>query len=253
MPVITIPWIENDAPFPSVELALSNGLVAAGADLSPERLLNAYSQGLFPWYNPGEPILWWSPNPRTILLCDQFKLSKSLAKKERQIARQELGSDASTRITTNTAFLQVIAQCAKTRLHKEGTWISPEVMEAYYRLHRLGQAHSIEVWHHNELVAGLYGVQLGLFFFGESMFSTMTDMSKIALLYLTRFLPRLGIKHIDCQQETKHLMSLGANTLPRTEFTQLLVRLGSKNSPPWGYGQLCHQGLLHPLAPSFIP
>lgn len=247
MSAITIPWIEGEAPFPSVELALSNGLVAAGADLSSARLLEAYRQGLFPWYNPGEPILWWSPDPRTILKCEQFKLSKSLAKKIRQIARQELTVAATTRVTLNTAFLQVITRCAETRATQEGTWISPDIIAAYYQLHRLNCAHSIEVWHHDQLVGGLYGVQLGHFFFGESMFSLMSDTSKVALFYLTRYLLRLGIHHIDCQQKTPHLMSLGATTISRSSFTTLLNNLVYVPSAPWEYGQLSHEGALHPI------
>lgn len=247
MPLISIPWIDADSPFPSVEMALSNGLVAAGADLSIPRLLNAYSHGLFPWFNEGEPILWWSPDPRTILRCDQFKLSKSLAKRCRQVARDEFSPTPKWRVTTNMAFLQVIQLCSQTRRHKEGTWISADIIHAYYNLHLINHAHSIEVWNDAELVGGLYGVQLGQFFFGESMFSLISDASKIALYYLTRYLQNThGIDYIDCQQETAHLLSLGATPIPRTEFSQLLQRLTSADTTPWGQGQLSAQGQLYP-------
>lgn len=250
MPLISIPWIDADTPFPSVEMALSNGLVAAGGDLSIGRLLNAYQLGLFPWFNEGEPILWWSPNPRTVLRCDQFKLSKSLAKTCRQIARSEFSASPKLRITTNLAFLGVIQQCAQTRHHKEGTWISPDIIQAYYNLHLIQQAHSVEVWQGSKLVGGLYGVHLGRFFFGESMFSLTNDASKIALYYLTRYLiNQHQIHYIDCQQETPHLLSLGAQSMPRTEFSQLLKTLTNADTTVWGQGQLCAQGQLHPLEP----
>lgn len=248
MPAISIPWIHSDEPFPPVEMALSNGLLAAGADLSLPRLINAYQNGIFPWYNPGEPILWWSPNPRTILQCDQFKLSKSLAKKCRQIARQEFNLDAPLRITTDVAFLDVITQCGLTRAEKEGTWISREIIEGYHGLHQAGFAHSIEVWRGTELVGGLYGTRLGRFFFGESMFSLVSDASKIALYYLTQFLQqRFQIEYIDCQQETAHLLSLGAHIVPRTDFIELLQHYTALDTAPWSTGQLSAQGELHPL------
>ena len=250
MTLISIPWIDTQTPFPPVEMALSNGLVAAGGDLSPQRLLNAYHLGLFPWYNEGEPILWWSPNPRTVLQCEQFKLSRSLAKTSRQIARAELSATPKWRITTNLAFLHVIQQCAQTRAHKEGTWISTEIIQAYYNLHLAQHAHSIEVWQGSTLVGGLYGVQLGAIFFGESMFSLVTDASKIALYYLTRYLHTTHrINHIDCQQETAHLLSLGATSIPRVQFSALLQDLTQVPMQPWGQGQLCSKGFLHLVEP----
>lgn len=245
MPLISIPWLEPHEPFPPVEQALSNGLLAAGADLSLRRLLDAYHQGLFPWYNVDEPILWWSPTPRAILDCQQFKLSKSLAKKCRQLARQEQNADADWRVTTNQVFLQVIAQCSSLRQHKEGTWISNEIIHAYYHLHQHGHAHSIEVWYKKQLVGGLYGVKIGAFFFGESMFSLMSDSSKIALFYLTQYLQNhLGIRYIDCQQETQHLTSLGAHTIDRANFMTLLKQYTPLSTPDWGVGQLSHSGTL---------
>lgn len=241
MTAITIPWLTTEDPFPPASQALDQGILAAGADLSVSRLLDAYSQGLFPWFNEGEPILWWSPNPRAILKCSEFKLSKSLAKKCRQIAR----SDSLIKITTNTAFLQVISQCSATRKQQEGTWISTEIIEAYYQLHHCQHAHSIEVWQGEQLVGGLYGVQLGQFFFGESMFSLINDASKIALYYLTLYLQNhLGIQYIDCQQETLHLNSLGAKTIDRTHFMQLLKEYTSQQTPVWGRGQLSANGTL---------
>lgn len=251
MPLISIPWLEPDEPFPPVETALENGLLVAGADLTASRLLDAYGQGLFPWYNPGEPVLWWSPDPRTILQCNQFKLSKSLAKKCRQIARQELNelSNQKITITTNMTFLQVIAHCSNTKRHQEGTWITTEIIQAYYHLHQKGHAHSVEVWRGKELVGGLYGVQIGQFFFGESMFSLMTDASKIALYYLTQYLQHhLDIQYIDCQQETPHLLSLGAHTICRTKFTRLLRQYTPLSTPVWHTGQLCSTGAIHPFS-----
>lgn len=250
MTAITIPWLTAEDPFPPVNQALDQGLLAAGADLSVPRLLDAYSKGLFPWFNEGEPILWWSPNPRAVLQCNQFKLSKSLAKKCRQIARNELDTnhnESTIKITTNTAFLQVISQCSATRQKQEGTWISNEIIEAYYELHRYQHAHSIEVWQGKQLVGGLYGVQLGQFFFGESMFSLINDASKIALYYLTIYLQNhLTIQYIDCQQTTSHLSSLGAKTIDRTHFIQLLKQYTPLQTPVWGSGQLNANGILLP-------
>lgn len=247
MPLLAIPWLEPHEPFPSVERALPNGLLAAGADLSQARLLEAYKNGIFPWYNQEEPILWWSPHPRTILKCADFKQSKSLAKKCRQIARSEFSADRKYHITTNTAFSAVIRLCAQTRQFTQGTWISEDIMQAYTQLHENGHAHSIEVWLDNELVGGLYGVKIGAFFFGESMFSLITDASKIALFYLTRYLSqRHNIHYIDCQQETAHLLSLGAKNVDRAAFQALLYEFTSLSTPSWPSGQLSAAGTLHP-------
>lgn len=243
MTAITIPWLATEDSFPPVSHALDQGLLAAGADLSVPRLLDAYSKGIFPWFNEGEPILWWSPNPRAVLQCKQFKLSKSLAKKCRQITRK----DSIIKVTTNTAFLQVISQCSTTRKQQEGTWISNEIIEAYYHLHRCQHAHSVEVWQGQQLVGGLYGVQLGQFFFGESMFSLMNDASKIALYYLTLYLQKhLNIQYIDCQQETAHLTSLGAQSIPRNHFEELLQQYTPLETANWGRGQLSADGVLLP-------
>lgn len=248
MPLLAIPWIEPHEPFPPVEQALPNGLLAAGADLSVPRLLNAYENGIFPWYNQEEPILWWSPHPRTVLKCDDFKLSKSLAKKCRQIARTELSPDKTLYVTTNTAFLSVIRLCAHTRQFNEGTWISDAIINAYLALHQNGYAHSLEVWRDDQLIGGLYGVKIGAFFFGESMFSLATDASKIALYYLTRYLgQQLNVQYIDCQQETAHLLSLGATNIDRKTFQGLLRYYTPLSTPTWGCGQLSAVGALHPL------
>ena len=253
MPYISIPWIEDQQPLPRSELALANGLVAAGADLSTSRLLEAYALGLFPWFNAAEPILWWSPDPRAVLACQQFKLSKSLAKLCRRIARTEFAPDGEFKITTNCDFLAVIRHCAQLREHQQGTWISRDIIHAYYQLHLQQHAHSIEVWQNQQLVGGLYGVQLGRFFFGESMFSLVNNASKVALYYLTRYLlSSLAIEHIDCQQRTPHLTSLGAIEVPRAQFNKWLSQTSTQPLPqPWGQGQLCAQGYCHPV-PYFL-
>lgn len=246
MPALTIPWLNSNDPFPPLSQAVEHGLLAAGADLSVPRLLDAYNQGIFPWFSEGDPILWWSPSPRSILRCSEFKLSKSLAKKCRQIARHESTATPILTITTNTAFLAVIQQCAATRQQQTGTWITNDIIAAYEALHRSHHAHSIEVWQEGKLVGGLYGVQRGQFFFGESMFSLISDASKIALHYLTRYLQQhLHIEYIDCQQETAHLNSLGAQTISRSQFTQLLQQYTPLQTPPWGRGQLKADGQLN--------
>jgi len=214
-----IPWLESDAPFPSVAHALRepNGLLAAGADLSPQRLLAAYRRGIFPWFSAGEPILWWSPDPRMVLLPDAMKISRSLAKTLRH-------ADYTVRL--DSAFAQVIAACSATpRAGQSGTWIVPEMQAAYLRLHGLGHAHSVETWREGKLIGGLYGIAIGGAFFGESMFSWATDASKIALVHLCKHLisRRFGI--IDCQMETTHLKSLGARPIPRSDFLARVAAL----------------------------
>lgn len=251
MTTITIPWLNPDDPFPPVEQAIGPGVLAAGADLSLPRLLDAYSQGLFPWFSEGEPILWWSPDPRAVLQCNELKISKSLAKKCRQIARAEAETTADNQritVTTNTAFLQVISHCAATR-REQGTWITDDIIAAYYQLHQHQHAHSIEVWQGTQLVGGLYGIQRGQFFFGESMFSLISDASKVALCYLVSYLQRhLGIQYIDCQQETAHLNSLGAKTIRREVFGKLLAHYTPLSTPAWQQGQLYADGQCRPLS-----
>jgi leucyl/phenylalanyl-tRNA--protein transferase len=240
-------WLEPDTPFPEPEMALPGGLLAAGGELTVPRLVEAYSKGVFPWFNEGDPVLWWSPDPRMVLPCSQFKVSRSLGKKLRQIGRSETQDDARIVVTTDLAFRHVIQACAAPRATQAGTWISPRIIAAYSQWHDLGQAHSIETWEDGRLVGGLYGVCLGGFFFGESMFSWSTDSSKIALAHLVRFLERHGVTHIDCQQDTAHLTSLGAATMSRGEFLHLLNEAQQRPTPPWRAGRLLHDGRLVPL------
>lgn len=204
-----------DQPFPPVTQALiePSGLLAVGGCLSITRLLNAYRQGIFPWYSPDEPLLWWSPDPRLVLFPKQFKLSRSLNKTIRKGEFQT---------SFDQAFARVIEACSEPRSDQSGTWISCEMKAAYINLHRAGHAHSVEVWRDQQLVGGLYGVAIGQVFFGESMFHKQTDASKIALAFLTEKLSAWHYQLIDCQVHTDHLISLGANETSRTEFSQLL-------------------------------
>lgn len=207
-----IPWLTTDPTFPPIEKALTepNGLLAAGGDLSPQRLLAAYRRGIFPWYSADEPLLWWSPDPRMVLFPDQIRITRSLAKTLRH-------SDYTVRL--DTGFDRVIAACAATpRPGQNGTWITTEMQAAYGRLHALGYAHSVETWHGNRLVGGLYGIAIGRAFFGESMFSHATNASKIALTHLCRYLVARGFGIIDCQMETTHLASLGALPISRDDY-----------------------------------
>lgn len=204
--------------FPPVETALRepNGLLAMGGDLTPARLLDAYRHGIFPWFNPGEPILWWSPNPRMVLVPGEVRVTRSLAKRMR---------NAGFELRVDTAFLEVMRGCAAPRDGATGTWISPTMVAAYSRLFEAGYAHSVETWREGALVGGLYGVAVGRMFYGESMFSREPDASKVALVRLARQLQRWNFGLIDCQMETAHLASLGARTLPRTAFTAKLAEL----------------------------
>lgn len=244
----SIIWLDTHTPFPDPAQAMPEGLLAAGTDLSVERLESAYRQGIFPWFNPGEPVLWWSPDPRMVLQTRALHLSHSLAKKLRQIARREHEKNPPVRIMLNTAFRQVIQGCADTRSTQGGTWIVPAMQQVYHDWHLAGRVHSIETWINGTLAGGLYGVQLGRFFFGESMFSRHTDASKIALVYLVRFLQAQGIEHIDCQQETGHLHSLGARPIPRSQFLGLLRDTMTHPDLHWTHGQLLHDGTLRPTA-----
>jgi len=211
-------WLNPESQtieFPDVELAMQepDGLLAVGGALTPEWLLHAYRHGIFPWYGPGQPILWWAPNPRLVLFPGQLHVSRSLA---RVIKKGNFS------VTLDEAFTEVITACAATRPGQSGTWITPEMHAAYVRLHRDGYAHSAECWYQGQLAGGLYGVAIGGIFFGESMFTCMTDASKVAFVVLVRQLERWGFRLIDCQVHTDHLASLGASTLPRPVFTSIL-------------------------------
>lgn len=210
-------WLETSSDlFPDVSLALTepDGLLAVGGNLSPERLENAYRHGIFPWYSGDQPILWWSPNPRSVLFPEKLHISRSLRK---SILKNRF------RITLDQAFNDVIKACAEQpRSGQGGTWIMSEMEDAYIELHRLGIAHSAEAWLDDTLVGGLYGVAIGKVFFGESMFSRTTDASKIAFSFLVRQLEEWKFTLIDCQLKTRHLDSLGAVNIPRNEFINIL-------------------------------
>lgn len=213
-----IPWLTPETPFPPLGTALThpNGLLAAGGDLSPQRLIAAYRCGIFPWFNEGDPILWWSPDPRMVLFPPELKISRSLRKTLKK---------ANYTIRADSAFNQVVRACAEPRKERPGTWIHDEMIAAYTALHEMGLAHSIETWMEGELVGGLYGVAQGKMFFGESMFSRTTDASKVAFVHLVRHLERRGFKMIDCQMKTAHLASFGAREISRKEFSLKLKEL----------------------------
>lgn len=221
-------WLESSTPFPDVSTALTevdgaSGLLAAGGDLSPQRLLQAYRQGIFPWFSEGQPILWWSTDPRMVLRTDRFVISDSLKKKLRKI-HNSMRTDGPFEVRFDSAFDQVIGACAAPRKGHVGTWISPEIITGYKALHKLGFAHSSELWIDGQLVGGAYGVSIGRMFFGESMFAHVSDASKIALAYLVHFLKANGVQTIDCQQETSHLASLGAVAIARSRFIEELQK-----------------------------
>ena len=208
-----IAWLGADTPFPPLAAAQKepNGLLAVGGDLSPRRLLDAYRRGIFPWYSEGDPILWWSPDPRMVLFPDELRVTRSLAKTLRNKPHE---------VRFDTAFAAVMRACAAPRPGQGGTWIGPEMRTAYRKLHDLGYAHSVETWIDDDLAGGLYGVAIGGAFFGESMFSRARDASKMALVGLVRRLAAEGFGLIDCQMHTSHLESLGAREIPRTEFAR---------------------------------
>lgn len=210
--------LTSSVSFPPLEQALKepNGLLAVGGDLSPQRLLAAYRNGIFPWFNEGEPILWWSPDPRMTLFPNELKVSHSLSKELKKKNYQ---------IRIDHSFSEVMQACAAPRKGQAGTWIHPEMIAAYRTLHEMKFAHSVETWVDNELVGGLYGIALGKVFFGESMFSRGTNASKIAFVHLVRQLTEWGFGLIDCQVKTNHLASLGAREIPRTVFAHYLNEL----------------------------
>jgi len=223
-----IPWLRPDDPptaFPPVDTALADpdGLLCAGGDLSAERLLEAYRRGIFPWFSSGQPILWWSPDPRTVLRPDELRISRSLAKTIRNRGYST---------STDRAFGEVVDRCADPRLRPEGTWITRGMRDAYRRLHDLGYAHSVETWDTGRLVGGLYGVALGRTFFGESMFSLERDASKVALCALAQRMLERGDTLIDCQVASEHLARLGARTISRREFLDELAATIPPHSAP---------------------
>jgi leucyl/phenylalanyl-tRNA--protein transferase len=233
-----IHWLRSpNDPLPDTRLALPEaseapGLLAAGGDLGPQRLTEAYGKGVFPWYSLGQPVLWWSPDPRMVLMVDEFRLSRSLRKTLRRFAR-----DPACEIRIDGAFARVIQSCAAApREGQDGTWIVPEMVQAYVRWHRLGHVHSVETWMDGELAGALYCVNLGRMVFGESMFARRTDASKIALAALVCFCREHGVAMIDCQQHTRHLASLGARQVPRREFeARLLSAVRAPGISQWSY------------------
>lgn len=213
-----IPWLDAGDPFPAVTRALPepNGLLAAGADLSVERLTDAYRHGIFPWYSEGQPLLWWSPDPRMVLFPNEFTAPRSLRKRLR---RRDYA------ICTDFAFETVMRACAAPRPGQSGTWITEDMIGAYGALHGKGLAHSVETWMDGKLAGGLYGVAIGRMFYGESMFALVSDASKIALAHLARQLARWNYGMIDCQMQTPHLASFGAREIPRADFMRRLAEL----------------------------
>ncbi len=231
-------WLDSDTPFPDPETAWTErqgypGLLAAGGDLSPQRLLSAYRQGIFPWFSDPQPILWWSTDPRMVLATDALHVSHSLRKTLKKIDRS-VASGGPWEIRFDSAFETVMRECAQPRADGQGTWISPQIIEGYCGLHRLGHAHSSELWFDGQLVGGAYGVAIGRMFFGESMFARLPDASKIALAYLVHFLRGEQVEMIDCQQQTTHLASLGARPMPRRRFlAQMQPALDKAPIPLW--------------------
>lgn len=221
---MNIPWLEPDDALPPVERALRrpNGLLAAGGGLSVSRLLGAYERGCFPWYNEGEPVLWWSPDPRMVLFPGELHVSRSLRRRVRR---------GGFEVRFDHAFRDVIFACADSRDGVAGTWITPDIRCAYEELHQAGHAHSVETWMDGELAGGLYGVSIGRAFFGESMFARRDDASKLALVFLVTQLARWGFGVIDCQQKTSHLASFGAREIPRAEFLRRLRACTSQSGP----------------------
>jgi len=207
------PYDRQSFPDPRVALLEPNGLLAVGGDLSPGRLHNAYRRGIFPWFSAGDPILWWSPDPRTVIFPKQLHISRSLRK---HLRKHDLS------VSFDHDFFGVIHGCAQPRDDQGGTWLLPQMIAAYQSLHAIGLAHSVEVWRDKELVGGLYGVAIGRAFFGESMFSRVTDASKVALVHLCKRLADWRFGLIDCQMRTDHLVSMGAIEIPREEFLTLL-------------------------------
>jgi len=219
-----IPWLEAHDPFPEVTHALRepNGLLAAGADLTTQRLIAAYRSGIFPWYSDGQPLLWWSPDPRMVLFPAEFRIPRSLRKRLRRHDYE---------IRADSCFEAVVRACAGPRADGGGTWITEEMVLAYTDLHRCGFAHSVETWIDNKLAGGLYGVALGRMFYGESMFTRESDASKLALAHLIRQIERWSFGLIDCQMKTAHLATFGAREIPRSGFLRKVRELVNYPGP----------------------
>lgn len=223
-------WVEPDSPLPAPDQDVPGhpGLIALGRDLSPARLLEAYRQGMFPWYGEGQPVLWWSTNPRMVVFVDEFSPSRSLRRLLRQLATSQRWQ-----VSLDTAFTEVMRACAAPRDDGDGTWITRDIIDAYTGLHQQGFAHSIEVRENGELIGGLYGVSIGRMFFGESMFTRRSNASKCAFAVLVQLLRQHGFTMVDCQQSTRHLGSLGGRELPRHAFLAHVARLVSLPAPDW--------------------
>lgn len=227
-----IPWLHpTKLIFPDTSSALDepDGLLAAGGDLSPKRLVAAYKHGIFPWFSQDDPILWWSPNPRCVLFPEQIHISRSMRKHLKK---------GRYRVSFDEAFADVIQACASTRQESTGTWISPEIQEAYIELYQQGVAHSVEVWDNEQLIGGLYGLGIGKLFFGESMFSFQVNASKVAFIALCKQLKIWGYPLIDCQVHNDHLESLGATNIPRDEFIHYIRQyIDTETHHPWSFSE----------------
>ncbi|MCP3928042.1 MAG: leucyl/phenylalanyl-tRNA--protein transferase [Bacteroidetes bacterium] len=225
-------WLSEDTlDFPHPDLANEEGILAVGGDLLPNRLITAYANGIFPWYNPGDPILWWSPDPRFVLFPDELRIAKSMRPYFNQRKFQ---------VTFDHEFEKVIRSCQQSNRtgQQGGTWITEEMVKAYCKLHELGLAHSVEVWKEDELTGGLYGISLGKCFFGESMFAKASNASKFGFIVLVNLLEKQGFQLIDCQQNTRHLKSLGARSISRKEFLTYLQKNVSENTIKGNWGKL---------------
>lgn len=244
-PSLTLPWLEPGDPFPDVATAWgadsdAPGLLCMGADLQPPTLQAAYAQGIFPWFSEGQPTLWWSPDPRMVLQVEDFRLHRSLHKTINRLLQ-----DGRLEIRMDHAFGEVIQSCAQTaRRGQPGTWILPEMVQAYGRLHALGVAHSVETWINGELAGGLYCIGLGRAVFGESMFTRVPDASKIALTALVAFCRQHGIRMVDCQQNTPHLAFMGAKEMARAAFLQHMRHARAEPAPVWRFDPVYWNQLL---------
>ncbi len=234
-----IQWLRTNSPFPSPrdfvqdDPELPDGLIAISDSINENRLIAAYRQGIFPWYSKGQPVLWWCTSPRMVLETSSIKISNSLRKKIQQV---QVNSEWEIKI--DTSFQTMMESCANTqRKDQDGTWITSEIIDSYVKLHHLGIAHSVEMWYQNELVGGLYGINLGKMMYGESMFTRVTDASKVALTALCAWCASVGIQRIDCQQETDHLGSLGAHPIPKKDFLDWIESQIDLPAPPWNWNK----------------